>query len=1131
MVNCSRPIAVGALGVLLAAATTAPAQSNEFRAMWIDAWGTGFLNASEASQLVADARAYNFNALVVQMRRRGDAFYNNLVAGNDPKTTAIASGFDALQDVITKAHDTSGGKKRLEVHCWVTTHVIWSSTTPPSQAGHVFNSHREYLTKNSTGTNWISEGYYLDPGHPSATMWNFVMATNIVRRYDVDGFHWDYIRYPTTDSGYNDTAIARYNAEFGLSGQPSYNDTQFSNWRRRQVTDFLRWVNSEMLSIRTNLVISCAVFGSRSDAYNARFQDWAAWNSEGIIDICMPMGYTSDNTGVFIPRVDDAYSHQGVRRVYNGQGAYLNTKENTVWQLDYIRNKPLYGSVLYSYRTPNSGTPDIPGTLSYIKTNHQPTWVDVPAIPWKATPTKAIVRGTVKRQDTGAVVYNASVTINTSLARTNKTEPHGAFAFFETPPGTYTITATATDLGVATTNVTLSAGTNRTMVLVLPPDSTPPIISGVGTSNLTDTSVIIKWLTDENANSVAEYGTNVSYGTTVSNATMLLNHAVSLNNLTPATLYHYRVRSRNTTGLQTNSADFTFTSNPPGVVNDVIVESRLSDGSLNSNPLYTDTSFSDSTLKSSAAGLVGTGSRYAVSGTPNYTVKPTLAAAGGTYDVYLTHGSAGSISDDIVAAVTQTSCSGLPATTTIFREPGGNTWEHLGQMALNSGVTVPTLKFTYFSGTLDGNGNGRMYSDSIKFVFVTPPQPPMITNQPPDRAVNQGANATFTVGATGAAPLSYQWRFEGTNIAAATASSYTRTNAQPAHEGDYDAVVTNVAGSVTSSPAFLIVAIPPSMAMQPQSQSVNQDDDAMFAVTADGTDPLAYQWRLNGTNLAGAGADTFTVTNAQPANAGSYSVVVTNNAGSVTSAVATLAVNIPPSIQIHPGSQTVTQGGNATFSVIASGTPPLGYQWRLNGTNLSGGSASAYTVTNAQPANAGGYSVVVTNSAGSATSAVAALTVNIPPSITGQPQNQTAGLGVNVSFAVTASGTAPLSYQWRFNGTNLAGATASDFSLLNVQTADGGSYAVVVTNVAGAVTSANAVLTVRLLRFDSIRLLTDGRIQLVLKGEPGDRCFVDESSNLVNWIELTNFINTDGTTEFTDESGTNLRRRFYRARQ
>lgn len=883
--------------VVLFGSAGAFAQSNEFRALWVDAWGTGFLNATEASQLVADARAYNFNALVVQMRRRGDAFYNNLVSGNDPKTTAISSGYDALQDVITKAHDTSGGKKRVEVHCWVTTHVVWSSeTTPPSQPGHVRNSHPEYLMQDSTGNQFVGEGYYLDPGHPGATMWNYVMATNIVRRYDVDGFHWDYIRYPAPDSGFNPTAIARYNAEFGLTGQPSPSSALFADWRRRQVTDFLRWVNADLLAIKSNLVISCAVFGSRSDAFNNRYQDWGAWNNEGIIDICMPMGYTSDNA-LFQSRVTDAYNNQGVRRVYSGQGAYLNARENTVWQLDYIRAKPLLGSVLYSYRTPNSGAVDIAGTLAHIRDNHQPAWVDVPTIPWKATPTKAILRGIVTQQSDGAAVYNASLSINTAPARNQKTEPHGAFAFFELAPGTYTITATATDLGVVTTNVTLSAGTNRAVALVLPPDSTPPLISSVGTSNVTDTSAIIKWLTDENANSVVEYGATVAYGTTISNATMLLNHAVTLTNLAPATLHHYRVRSRNTTGLQTNSADFTFTSNPPGVVNDVIVESRLSDGSLNSNPPYTDVSFNNSTLKSSASPLTGStnqGSRYAVSGTPSFTFKPTLPVAGGTYDVYLTHGNATSVSDDIVVSVAQTSCSGLPATTTALQQAGANTWEYLGRMNVNAGTTVPTLTFTYASGTLDAGGNGRMYSDAIKFVFIPPPQPPTITNQPVNQTVNQGANAIFTVGAGGAAPLSYQWRFEGTNLAGATQSSYNRSNAQPTHEGDYDVVITNVAGSVTSTVASLTVNLPPYIGVQPQSQTIWRGQDAEFFVTAGGTEPFSYQWRFNGAALPGATESSYTRAQAQTNHAGNYAVVVTNVAGAITSSTAPLTVNIPP---------------------------------------------------------------------------------------------------------------------------------------------------------------------------------------------------------------------------------------------
>jgi uncharacterized lipoprotein YddW (UPF0748 family) len=871
------------------AALSAGAQAPEFRGVWVDAWGTGFLNASQVTQLIADCRAYNFNAVVVQMRRRGDAFYNNVVPGNDPKTTAIASNFDALADLLAKART---GSPRIEVHCWVTTFPVWSSeTSSPSQADHVFNLHPEYLMQNSAGNRFVGEGYYLDPGHPDATYWNYVMATNIVRRYDVDGFHWDYIRYPTTDSGYNPTAIARYNTEFGTTGQPSPSDTQFANWRRRQVTDYLRWVNSELLAIRPNLQISCAVFGSRSDAYNARFQDWAAWNSEGIIDLCLPMGYSSANS-TFRTRVDDAFNNQGVRRVYQGQGAYLNTKENTVYQLGYIRGKPLLGSVLYSYRVPNSGTVDRAGTLNYIKSNHQPAWADPPTLPWKASPTRGILRGTVTRQSNGAAVYNANVSISTSPTRTQKTEPHGKFAFFETPPGSYTVTATATDLGTATTNITITAGTNRAVLLVLPPDNTPPAISSVGASNLTDIAVIIRWGTDDNATSTVDYGLTTSYSGTVSNATLKTSHALNLAGLTPNTTYNYRVRSRNTAGLQTTSGNFTFKTNPAGVVNDVIVESRSATGSLNSNPPYTDSGFSDSTLKSTAAGLTGAGSRYATSGTPNYTIKPTLPVSGGTYDVRLTHGSASSLSDDLVVAVTQTGCTGLPATTTIFREPGGNTWEYLGRMTLNPGVSIPTLKFTYSSGTLNADGNGRMYSDSIKFVYVPPPAPPTITNQPAGRTVNQGASTTFTVGATGATPLSYQWRFEGTNLAGATTSSFTRVNAQSSHEGDYSVVITNVAGAVTSNPAFLLVNLPPIIVTPPENQTASIGADVTLQVAADGTDPLHYQWRFNDAPIAGATDDSFTRLNVQTNDAGNYSVVVTNVAGSA-SAAATLTVTPP----------------------------------------------------------------------------------------------------------------------------------------------------------------------------------------------------------------------------------------------
>jgi hypothetical protein len=170
-----------------------------------------------------------------------------------------------------------------------------------------------------------------------------------------------------------------------------------------------------------------------------------------------------------------------------------------------------------------------------------------------------------------------------------------------------------------------------------------------------------------------------------------------------------------------------------------------------------------------------------------------------------------------------------------------------------------------------------------------------------------------------------------------------------------------------------------------------------------------------------------------------------------------------PTITSQPQSLTVTVGSSATFSVTATGTAPLTYQWRFNGTPISGATASSYTIASAQASQAGTYSVVVSNIAGSTTSAGATLTVQstpVAPTITSQPQSLTVTVGSSATFSVTATGTAPLSYQWRFNGTPISGATASSYTIASAQASQAGTYDVVVTNTAGSTPSTGATLTV-----------------------------------------------------------------------
>ena len=337
---------------------------------------------------------------------------------------------------------------------------------------------------------------------------------------------------------------------------------------------------------------------------------------------------------------------------------------------------------------------------------------------------------------------------------------------------------------------------------------------------------------------------------------------------------------------------------------------------------------------------------------------------------------------------------------------------------------------------------------------------PAITSQPQSQSVVVGANVSFLVGASGTQPLSYQWRFNGANIAGATAAIYSTNNVQLSHAGNYTVVVSNAFGVVTSAVAHLSVSPVLAIITQPQSQTVVAGSGAGFSVVADGAPPLSYQWRFNGGTISGANSSTYAVANAQPPNAGGYSVVVSDSSGSVTSVVATLTVNVAPAITAQPQNQTVIAGSNAVFWVAATGTAPLNYQWRYNGANIPGAINSTNNIPNAQPANAGSYSVVVSNVAGAITSTVAVLTVNVTPSITVQPQSQTIVVGAAASFSVTAAGTAPLSYQWRFNGAAIPGETSSNLMIINAQSTNGGDYSVVVTNVAGSVTSVVAILTV-----------------------------------------------------------------------
>src|SRR6266850_1910065 len=304
-------------------------------------------------------------------------------------------------------------------------------------------------------------------------------------------------------------------------------------------------------------------------------------------------------------------------------------------------------------------------------------------------------------------------------------------------------------------------------------------------------------------------------------------------------------------------------------------------------------------------------------------------------------------------------------------------------------------------------------------------QPPTIVTPPADQTVTVGQMAKFSVTASGTATLSYQWQKNGADISGAALDSYTTPATTTQDNGaQFRVVVSNSVGTATSNVAMLTVNAPPSITSQPASQTVTVGQMAKFSVTASGTATLSYQWQKNGADISGATLDSYTTpaTTTQD-NGAQFRVVVSNSVGTAASNVATLTVNAPPSITSQPASQTVTVGQMAKFSVTASGTATLSYQWQKNGADISGATLDSYTTpaTTTQD-NGAQFRVVVSNSVGTAASNVATLTVNAPPSITSQPASQTVTVGQMAKFSVTASGTATLSYQWQKNGADISGA-------------------------------------------------------------------------------------------------------------
>ena len=362
--------------LLLAAAASLHAEPRpEYRAYWVDTFRTPFATRADVDRIVEAASESNANALFVQVRRRGDAWYLDAA---EPLAEAMDGTFDPLRALLDAAH-----VRGIEVHAFVIVGAIFrgdpKSSPLPRDSHHVFLQHfwdaktrrpfrgaRQWGTRTSKGRYQFASDWYVDLGHPEAAAYTADVLLHLVRAYDIDGIHLDRVRYPESprgDVGYNETSVARFRARYGRL--PQTKDALWNAWRREQVTNFVRRLALGARAIRPSITISAALISwgsgpaasggfANTDAYRVAFQEWDAWLREGLIDVASPMLYKREHAPAERKQFDDwlqfvvTTAHTSGRAAVPGIGAYLNSIEGTLRQARRTREANADGILFFA---------------------------------------------------------------------------------------------------------------------------------------------------------------------------------------------------------------------------------------------------------------------------------------------------------------------------------------------------------------------------------------------------------------------------------------------------------------------------------------------------------------------------------------------------------------------------------------------------------------------------------------------------------------------------------------------------------------------------------------------------------------------------------------------------------------
>ena len=526
----------------------------EYRMSWVFSFGSEFASPTATSTLINTLADNNFNVVVPEIRKRGDAYYNSAY---EPWATDVVAGYDPLRDLLDKAH-----ARNMEVWGWIVTFRIWQrSMVPP--ATHIWAKHPDWACIDRNGSNAAGSYYNLDPGIPGVQQYVCDVMKDAITKYpDLDGYNFDYIRYDSNTWGYNPISKERFRSEYGYYPPRTADLTNpqwlaWNEWKRRQVSDFVKKCYLEAIYINPHIKMSTDTIGWMGGNPNTDFtgvrcyydvcQDHKSWMENHFIDVNVLMNYKRDWTGLL---ADVGYRYKGYpfgnqqadhriwsdwlgsmqtssgTHVVDGIGGYMNVMQGILDQWNYSRTNGV-GLGMYRYgftlgvedaANPglpvfNSGTSTVKGPTtatetafySTIKSTMFQNPAAIPDMPWKSSPTSGYLFGQVTdalEPDDSVYqnwIYNGTVTAvgptgPSAATYTCRTDATGTYGFLRLPPGDYTLTVSRSGYGTANSGGRVTIGTatrvNVALGLLLGPQDYKTVSQALDRNQVADNQVI-----------------------------------------------------------------------------------------------------------------------------------------------------------------------------------------------------------------------------------------------------------------------------------------------------------------------------------------------------------------------------------------------------------------------------------------------------------------------------------------------------------------------------------------------------------------------------------------------------------------------------------------------------------------